>query len=241
VRSPARPRPFRVARVAALAVAAALALPALAACTGQDESRVSTVPVIEPGRPGETATVHTPGTSFAPIEDQWTAADAAFMVGMIPHHQQALDMAELAPDRAENAKVQALAARIADVQGAEMDVYRRWLSERGMAEDGSPDGKRQHGAHSGDDETAHLGADGHAGMKGMASAEDIERLTAARGSEFDRIWLELMIEHHAGALEMAHQRHTDGGMDTRADELAADVTAGQLAEIKRMQAIQGEL
>lgn len=240
-------------RLARAAAALTLTLPLLTACS--DEQNVSTAPVIEPGRPGESATVHPPGTEFTPTEPEATAADVAFIAGMIPHHEQALEMAELAPDRASHDSVLGLASRIADVQETEIDVCVRWLSERGFDERGLPVDE-QSGGHSGDvddgrhaDDGAHSdGADdgehsddgGHAAY-GMATEQELVQLERLRGTEFDRLWLQLMIEHHEGAVRMAEDRLAAGGADVRAGELAADVVAGQLAEIRRMEAVLADL
>lgn len=235
-------------RLARAAAALTLTLPLVAACS--DEQNVSTAPVIEPGRPGESATVHPPGTEFTPTEPEATAADVAFIAGMIPHHQQALEMAELAPERASHDSVLGLASRIADVQDAEIDVYLRWLSERGFDERGLPlDGRS--GGHSGDvddgrhaddgaDDGEHSDDGGHAAY-GMATERELVQLERLRGTEFDRLWLQLMIEHHEGAVRMAEDRLAAGGADVRAGELAADVVAGQLAEIRRMEAVLADL
>jgi uncharacterized protein (DUF305 family) len=221
----------------ALVLTAALLVPAAAACSEPDQ--VSTAPVIAPKRPGEEAEVLPPGTALDPVEQPFTAADVAFVAGMIPHHAQALELAALAPERASHTQVLGLASRIWDVQGPEMDVFRTWLTERELAEDGRPLAQRRH------DHGGEAGGAGHAGhpadaAHGMASAEDIARLTQARGTEFDRLWLQLMIAHHQGALEMAHRRDLDGGQDVRAGELAADVAVTQLDEIHRMEALLAE-
>lgn len=196
------------------------------------EERVTENEVIQPGLPGEEATTLPPGTTLPPSQDPYTASDVAFLVQMVPHHEQALEMAELAPDRATDERVLGLASRIADVQGAEIDVYVRWLAEHDLGVDGRPDdraGEDHDGEHD----------DGHGGemsMPGMASEQDLTALAAADDAEFDRLWLELMIAHHEGALEMAAEREVDG-TNIRVGELAADVAVTQLDEISTMQAV----
>ena len=174
-----------------------------------------------------------PGTTFAPTEHDFDAADVAFVADMIPHHEQALVLADLVPQRASDRRVMGLAARIADIQGAEIDVFRRWLAERGLNERGKPVGKKELHLNHGE------GGHGH-NMPGMATDEQLAELAALSGDEFDRLWLQLMIEHHKGALTMADQRNRAGGRDIRADELAADVTVTQLDEIQRMEAMLRE-
>jgi len=205
----------------------------LAGCADGEE-RVTENAVIQPGRPGEDATTLPPGTTLPPSEDPYTEADVAFLVRMVPHHEQALAMAELAPDRASDERVRGLASRIADVQRAEIDVYTRWLSDHGLGPDGRPDERAagEHGEDHGDHDTS--------GMPGMATEADLSGLGAARGTDFDRLWLTLMIAHHQGALDMAAERERSG-VNTGVDELAADVAVTQLDEISTMQAVLDDL
>ncbi|HEX5534273.1 MAG TPA: DUF305 domain-containing protein [Actinomycetales bacterium] len=207
-------------------LAGSVVLAGLSACS--TDANVSTAPVVAPGKPGEPAEVLPPGTTFDPTEHDFDAADVSFVAGMIPHHQQALVLADLVPQRASDRRVVGLASRIADIQGAEIGVYRRWLSERGLNENGKPLGKKE--VHLKHGEQGH----GHA-MPGMATDEELAELAALSGEDFDRRWLELMIAHHRGALQMADERDREGGRDVRADELAADVVVTQIAEIQRME------
>ncbi len=226
------------ARPPALAAAGALALAlALSGCGG-DEPPVATAPVVAPGAPGETARTIAPGEPVPTVAEEVAAADVAFVTGMIPHHEQALVLADLAPERAGHRSVLGLADRISDVQTAEIGVYQRWLADRGLDESGEPVARRDAG-HEGGHEGHGEGAHGEA--MGMVSDADLARLRAASGTEFDRLWLRLMIAHHEGAVAMAQARDVDGGLDETARQMAADVTADQLAEIRRMQQVLGEL
>ena len=123
------------------------------------------------------------------------------------------------------------------MQQAEIDVYLRWLADHGLGADGRPD-DRAGGDH--DDDHADGGHGGDMSMPGIATAQDLAALEAADGAEFDRLWLELMIEHHEGALEMAAEREPTG-TNLRVGELAADVTVTQLDEITTMEKVLGEL
>jgi uncharacterized protein (DUF305 family) len=219
--------------VPAVALATALAT-GLAGCGADEPERVVGENVLQPGRPGEEATVLEPGTTLPPSEDPYEESDVAFLVQMIPHHEQALEMARLAPDRAQDERVLGLASRIADVQQAEIDVYARWLADHGLAEDGRPTGR----AGGGDGEHGH-DVD-TSSMPGMASGDDLVALAAADGVEFDRLWLTLMIAHHEGALTMAQEREPTG-TNIRVGELAADVVVTQLDEIATMEAVLAEL
>lgn len=178
----------------------------------------STAPVIAPGRPGEQARTLPPGEAAGAVpEPSANAADVTYVQKMIVHHQQALDMSVLAPTRAASAKLKALASRISDTQGPEIQYMRTWLQEQGQR---VPD---HHGAHQ--------------DMPGMATPEEMERLKAASGAEFDRLFLELMIKHHQGAIEMSEQVLVSGS-HIRIEELAGDVAVTQLAEIRRMREMQ---
>ncbi len=215
---------------------------ALGACTDAGASPTSTPSsvVVQPGKPGEPATTVAPEdfTDDGSTDTQWNQADVDYVTHMIAHHLQALEMSALAADRAEEEQVKAIASRIYDTQGAEIHGLAAWLQERDQPVpvdveelDGSgpraPDG--DHGAH-GD----------RADMPGMLSAEQIAALEAASGAEFDRLYLEGMIQHHEGAVDMSATVLTEG-VDGRAEELAADIGAGQTAEIGRMQDILDSL
>ena len=144
-------------------------------------------------------------------------ADVMFSQEMIPHHQQAVEMADLALDPARGASpaVQDLARRIRAAQAAEIADMRAWLGEWGAPAAGD----------------GHM-SDGHAGM-GMLSEEQLQALAAAEGAAFDRLWLEGMIEHHEGALVMA-SHIAERGEDPRVAELSASIDEAQRAEIDEM-------
>ncbi|WP_323380076.1 DUF305 domain-containing protein [Streptomyces alkaliphilus] len=158
-----------------------------------------------------------------PLEDH-NDADVAFAREMIPHHRQALEMSELAPDRAASPEVRTLAEEIEAAQGPEIETLTDWLDEWGV-EDADGHGDHDgHGAH---------------GMPGMLTEEQMNRLAALDGEEFDTAFLELMIEHHEGALVMARQVLADGSHEPTAD-LAREIIDGQEAEIERMRELLGE-
>jgi uncharacterized protein (DUF305 family) len=210
------------------------ALLGTAACTGDDEAAPTpSSVVVQPGQPGETARTTAPEDFTGPAAPgEWNQADVAFVTDMIGHHLQALDMAALAPDRAESPDVVAFAERIAAAQGPEIHALAAWLQERELpvpAEVESLDGTGPRVPDAGHDH-------GPGGMAGMLSAEQMSALEAASGAEFDRLFLEGMIQHHQGALDMADVVLVDG-QDTYALEIAADTAAGQGAEIDRMRGL----
>ncbi|MEV5494248.1 DUF305 domain-containing protein [Nonomuraea fuscirosea] len=178
----------------------------------------STAPVIAPGRPGEQARTLSPGEAATAVPSETpNAADVKYVQDMIVHHRQAMDMALLAPNRAESAKLKSLADRIKAAQGPEIQFMTSWLREQ---EQKVPD---HHAAHE--------------GMPGMATPEQMEALKAATGKDFDQLFLQLMINHHLGAIKMSEQV-LGGGIHIRIEELASDVSVTQAAEIRRMQELQ---
>ena len=217
----------------ALAVVVVAGLTGLTACTGEAaesgpassaDPTATTDPgvvQVQPGAPGEPAT--TLDADAVVGGPGWNHDDLAFMQMMVPHHQQALEMAELAESRADSPEVAGLAARIEAAQGPEILLMAGWLAEQGVEVPGPSDDPSawDHSSH------------GHSGMAGMLDAEQMAALAEAEGVEFDRLFLEGMISHHEGAVEMALDVLT-GGQDQRVLELADDVNAGQSAEIARM-------
>ncbi len=154
-----------------------------------------------------------------PSLNAYSQADVRFMHGMIPHHAQALDMTGLVPERSENERIHRLAQRIEISQRDEIARMRRWLETR----DEPVPSEHHHGAL----------------MPGMLTEEEMARLSAARGSEFDRLFLELMIHHHEGALVMVDDLFTtDGaGQETEIFLFASHVDTDQRAEIARMRSM----
>lgn len=176
---------------------------------------------VQPGAPGE------PGRTLAPGEVQprgpeaHVEADTRFMQGMIPHHAQALEMAALVPSRTTREEIHLIAGRIALSQRDEIALMQRWLATRGEAP--------------GDEHAHHTHGDG-ALMPGMLTRADMERLAAARGPVFDRLFLEYMIRHHEGALAMVADllKAPGAAADPELYQFASHVDADQRMEIARM-------
>ncbi|WP_199430083.1 DUF305 domain-containing protein [Qaidamihabitans albus] len=209
---------------ARLAAAGVVAVFVLAGCVSDPEPpEDAAAEVIVPGRPGESASAAAPqgADTVAPNE-----ADVRYMTMMIPHHRQAITMTDLVADRASDRQVRAIAGRIAAAQDAEITAMTDWLAGHGHGQHTEHGGDGEHGAH-GDDL-----------MPGMATPEQIDALRAAGGAEFDRLFLQLMITHHEGALTMAEDELAHG-IEPRALEMAQDVLAGQAAEIERMRNLLG--
>lgn len=162
----------------------------------------------------------------------YSAADVAFMQGMIAHHAQALVMTDMVPERTENRDIRTLARRVEATQETEILRMRRWLEAR---DEPVPEIAYE---ISGDDAMGpHAPAMDHAHMAGMLTAEELDRLAAASGEEFDRLFLESMISHHRGALVMvADLFATEGaGQEAEVFMFASDVDADQRGEIARME------
>lgn len=166
-----------------------------------------------------------------------TDDDVRFVRMMIVHHQQALDMAALVPDRSQRRELRLLAERMDISQRDEIQTMRRWLQEHGAS---AGDAHAGHGAAHGVHGAHGAGADSaHAGMAGMATPEQMAALAAASGPAFDRMFLELMIRHHEGALQMVAELFAspEGGQEPSIFALANEVDADQRMEIDRMRAL----
>jgi uncharacterized protein (DUF305 family) len=191
---------------------AALAL--LAACGGA--ARAEVAPVAQPAAQAQRDTAR----------PRWTAADVRFMQHMIAHHAQALEMTRLVPERTTRQDIRMIAERIEVSQRDEIAAMQRWLRARGQE---APDPAHAH--HGGE----------HAGMAGMASPAEMARLAAARGDEFDRLFLRYMIRHHEGALVMVRELFASPGAGQEGEifGLASEVEADQRSEIARMRTLPG--
>ncbi|MFJ4103504.1 DUF305 domain-containing protein [Amycolatopsis japonica] len=195
-------------------------------CTGDPEpaAPAQSAPVIVPGKPGEQASTGSPG----PVNrDQPNEADVEYMTMMIPHHQQAKVMTELVPGKTANEQIRAIAGRISVAQDGEIAMMKTWLADRGKPVPGE--------GHAG-----HGGGHDHALMPGMATEAQLADLRAANGPAFEKLFLDLMIAHHQGALTMA-EAQLGKGVEIKAQEMAQEVITGQTAEIERMKAMRGKL
>lgn len=207
---------IHAARTSPAAFAAALLLSASGIAHAQSAQ------IVQPGAPGQASKTLTAEQATKLAQASYTPEDTAFMQHMIVHHGQALDMAKLVKDRTNNADIVAVAGRIEASQADEISFMTTWLGERG--EPAADPAMAGHGEHM------------HMMMKGMASPEDMKALAAAKGGEFDRMFLTLMIAHHEGAVDMVHKLFDEDG--TAADpvlfQFVSDVDSEQTGEIKRM-------
>ena len=157
----------------------------------------------------------------------FTEDDVRFMTGMISHHAQALEMAHLAPTRGASPSVQILTARTINAQQDEIAVMQQWLRDRGQS---VPEVYTN-----GVDSTLREPNDGML-MPGMLTREQMAELEAARGPDFDRLFLTHMIQHHGGAVTMVRDLFaTDGAaLDEAVFKIASDIQVDQTTEIARM-------
>ncbi len=183
-------------------------------CTAQ-------TPIIQPGAPGEPVQELSADQAIEIAESRYSPDDVRFVHDMIPHHHQALEMAALVADRTNHKEVIDVAGRINASQGDEIEFMQEWLRERGQH---VPDPTAHDAMH-----TSHK-------MAGMATPEQMAELAASDGTAFDRLFLELMIPHHEGAVEMVKELLEQPGSayDPVLFEFTSEVTNGQTAEIERM-------
>ena len=196
-------------------LAAWLAVPAVAAADS---------PIIQPGAPGAPVRELTADEAIAIANTSYSPADARFMQDMIPHHHQALEMAALVADRTNRQELIDVAGRINTSQDDEIEFMQQWLRERGERVPEPTAHDAMHTSHS---------------MAGMATPEQMAKLAAARGTDFDRLFLQLMITHHEGAVTMVEELLEQPGAayDPVLFEFVNDVTNSQSAEIERMHAL----
>ncbi|ROR92790.1 DUF305 domain-containing protein [Nocardioides aurantiacus] len=152
-------------------------------------------------------------------------ADVRFAQQMVPHHAQAVEMADQALDTSRDADVRRLAEEIRAAQDPEIETMTGWLEEWGEDVPDTSGGMAGMGDMS--------------EMDGMMTDAEMQRLDTTTGAEFDRLWLRLMVEHHQGAIEMARAEQADGTYDAAVD-LAKDVERTQQAEIAEMEELLGQ-
>lgn len=197
--------------------------------------------IVQPGAPGAASRTITAAEAVALSRTTFTADDVAFMQHMIVHHAQAVEMVALLEAQGADPTVKLLGRRIAMSQEAEMEIMRGWLGERGqpLAMAGMDHAGMDHSAHAGHA----MPASETPLMPGMLSPAQMQRLAAARGRDFDRLFLEGMIQHHQGALDMVDGllARPDAAEDPLLSDFTTSVIADQSAEILRMQTLLSDL
>jgi uncharacterized protein (DUF305 family) len=191
-------------RIAA-AVAAVLAAGLLASCGGSDQHTQA-------------------GAEPSTLQADHNADDVAFVRSMVSHHGQAVQMAQMALDKASNPEVSDLAGHISTTQLGEIQAFNAWLVQWPEGQSGDPAG--------------HDAAGHGATMPGMVDAATLASLQSLTGADFDRLWLTSMIDHHRGAIAMA-QDEIAHGKNPDVIYLARTIIAGQQAEIDQMKKMLG--
>lgn len=205
-----------ITRTLALPTALAAAL-VLSACGTADTTATSS------SNPSASA------ANTGPASKTKNEADVEFASMMIPHHAQAISMADMALEQATNPKVKALAPKIKAAQGPEIERMSAWLIGWGAPVPAADDGSEMAGMEGMGDQTG-----------GMMSTKEISNLNKATGEAFDRMWLQMMVKHHQGAVDMA-KTALDEGANPEAKKLARAIIDGQSAEIAEMNSILSEI
>jgi uncharacterized protein (DUF305 family) len=189
---------------------------------GQDADPVVSAGTVPP-QVTASATADAGGQDVEPSN----TVDVEFATGMIPHHGQAIDMADLALEKTSNPQVKALAGKIKEAQTPEIETLSTMLIAWGKS---VPDATEYAEAVPGM---------GH-GAGGMMTAEQLGDLDAATGATFDRSWVDLMIAHHRGAVRMS-KGEIRGGQNPKAQQLAQTIADAQTAEIAELRSLRAGL
>jgi uncharacterized protein (DUF305 family) len=195
----------------------------------------TTTSIVQPGAPGEPSKVVSAAKAADLSRVQFTPADVRFMQGMIAHHAQAIEMTTLLASRTASDDMRKLGLRIEVSQTDEVAMMKHWLEARGqeVPSPPAPSGVEGHAMH----------MHGATLMPGMLTQEEMDALAAAKGREFDRLFLAGMIKHHEGALTMVRELFATAGAGQESEiyAFASDVDADQRMEIERMGRMLGEL
>ena len=185
-------------------------------------------PIIQPGAPGEPSKKLDAKAATDIANTSYIKADVKFLQGMIVHHEQAIIMSEMANERTNNKTILDLAKRIDVSQKDEINSMESWLKQRNEYGDSSHSDHHMHESH-------HM----HMNMAGMATPKQLNDLSNSKSTDFDRLFLQLMITHHDGALEMVEElkKYPGNAYDPILNEFVSDLVNDQGVEIERMNGI----
>ena len=185
-------------------------------------------PIIQPGAPGEPSKKLDAKAATDIANTSYIKADVKFLQGMIVHHEQAIIMSEMANERTNNKTILDLAKRIDVSQKDEINFMESWLKQRNEYADSSHNDHHIHESH-------HM----HMNMAGMATPKQLNDLSNSKSTDFDRLFLQLMITHHDGALEMVEElkKYPGNAYDPILNEFVSDLVNDQGVEIERMNGI----
>ncbi|PRY16578.1 DUF305 domain-containing protein [Kineococcus rhizosphaerae] len=222
-----RPAARPLARVVALGAAATLSL-VLAACGGDDAGSMDHSSMASES---STTSASPSAGATSSVDAEHDDQDVMFAQMMIVHHQGAVEMAQMATTQASSQQVEDLAAEIEAAQRPEIEEMTSWLNAWGAPATAAPSMTPMTGGTAGGVEG--MDRSSTSGMPGMTSEEQMTQLQNATGTDFDRVFLQLMIEHHTGAVQMA-QTEQQRGSNPQAQELADSIVTSQSGEIEQM-------
>ncbi len=205
-------------KIASIAVAGTAAAIALAACSPPNEqastvsATTSSMPMSGHDMPGHSMPGMSGSSSSAAPAANFNDADVMFLQMMYPHHAQAVEMAKLVPTRSQNQQVKDLAAAIEKAQAPEMQQMTTLLAGFGKP---APSATMSHS------------------MPGLMTPQQMTELTGLSGAAFDKMWLQMMVEHHQGAITMANDE-LKNGTNADAKAMAQAIITTQQAEITTM-------
>jgi len=186
-----------------------------------------------------TTSASTPSTPSRPTAaGPHNQADVAFATGMIPHHGQAITMAQMALSTSTNPKVKDLATAIKAAQDPEIQAMSGWLTGWAQPVPAATGGHDM--SQMGSTTSSTSGSSTMGGMGGMMTDQEMEQLSKATGAAFDRMWLQMMVKHHQGAVAMS-QTELATGTNPDAKQLAQAIIDSQTKEITTMTAALGTL
>ena len=189
------------------------------------------IPILQPGLPGEVGRLLTAEEAVDITDSSYSPDDVNFLLDMIPHHNQALEMAALAAQRTNRPEIGNIAGRIEASQSDEIEFMQGWLADREEPPIRTTK-TAQRASHPAEHTKRTM-------MKGMASPKQMAQLAASASIAFDRLFLQLMIAHHEGAVEMVEHLLDQPGSayDPVLYEFVGDLKNDQLVEIERMHAL----
>lgn len=205
-------------KIASIAIAGTAAAIALAACSPPNEqastvsATTSSMPMSGHDMPGHSMPGMSGSSTSAAPAANFNDADVMFLQMMYPHHAQAVEMAKLVPTRSQNQQVKDLAAAIEKAQAPEMQQMTTLLAGFGKP---APSATMSHS------------------MPGLMTPQQMTELTGLSGAAFDKMWLQMMVEHHQGAITMANDE-LKNGTNADAKAMAQAIVTAQQAEITTM-------
>ena len=192
----------------------------------------ASVPIVQPGAPGQSGKSLSASEASQIADTAYSDDDVSFMQNMIPHHAQAVELANLVDGRTNTPDLLEISGRIKASQADEIEFMQGWLKERGETAPKVDGGHAGHAGHGG----GHVMTEEMMLMMGMASQAQITELSEAEGVDFDSLFYTLMIRHHEGAVNMVNDLHSQPGSayDPVLFDFTNDIVNDQTAEIKRM-------